>query len=311
MSSDAPRESRRGFSERPFRVLGARQSLAERLAAVWASRELLLYLISSDIKIKYKNSALGMVWSMIAPAMQIGIYFLVFQIILKNGVPDYVVMLWSGMLVWHFFTNVVTNSTSVIVQRAGIVKKVAFPREILALSIVGTSIVYFTIQFGVLALLMLAMGHAPAWHLVWLLPMAFGGVVLIASSLGIFFSAINVYFRDTSHMVDVGINLWFWLTPIVYSYERTVSPMLHAHGLAWLYLMNPVTPVVLTFQRVLYGQTSVIANTADHGVVHVLPAWSTATYATINGALIGIGVILLFGAMSVFGRLQGNFAEEL
>ena len=156
-----------------------------------------------------------MVWSMIAPAMQIGIYFLVFQIILKNGVPDYVVMLWSGMLVWHFFTNVVTNSTSVIVQRAGIVKKVAFPREILALSIVGTSIVYFTIQFGVLALLMLAMGHAPAWHLVWLLPMAFGGVVLIASSLGIFFSAINVYFRDTSHMVDVGINLWFWLTPIV------------------------------------------------------------------------------------------------
>ena len=91
LSSDAPRESRRGFSERPFRVLGARQSLAERLAAVWASRELLLYLISSDIKIKYKNSALGMVWSMIAPAMQIGIYFLVFQIILKNGVPDYVV----------------------------------------------------------------------------------------------------------------------------------------------------------------------------------------------------------------------------
>jgi ABC-2 type transport system permease protein len=268
-------------------------------------------LISSDIKIKYKNSALGMVWSMIAPAMQIGIYFLVFQIILKNGVPDYVIMLWSGMLVWHFFTNVVSNATSVVVQRAGIVKKVAFPREILALTVVGTSMVYFSIQFGVLAVLMLLMGHAPAWHLLWLLPMAFLGVVLIASALGIFFSAINVYFRDTSHMVDVGINLWFWLTPIVYSYERTVSPMLHSHGLAWLYLLNPVTPVVLTFQRVLYGETTVIANTPDHSVLHVLPGWTTTTFATMNGALIAAGALLLLGAMFVFGRLQGNFAEEL
>ena len=292
-------------------MLGARQGLIERLSTVWASRELLLYLISSDIKIKYKNSALGMIWSMIAPAMQIGIYFLVFQIILKNGVPDYVIMLWSGMLVWHFFTNVVSNATSVVVQRAGIVKKVAFPREILALSIVGTSMVYFSIQFGVLALLMLLMGHAPAWHLLWLVPISFLGVVLIASALGIFFSAVNVYFRDTSHMVDVGINLWFWLTPIVYSYERTVSPMVHAHGLTWLYLLNPVTPVVLTFQRVLYGETTVIANTPDHSVLHVLPSWTTMTYVTVNAALISAGVILLLGAMSIFSRLQGNFAEEL
>jgi ABC-2 type transport system permease protein len=197
------------------------------------------------------------------------------------------------------------------VQRAGIVKKVAFPREILALTVVGTSMVYFSIQFGVLAVLMLLMGHAPAWHLLWLLPMAFLGVVLIASALGIFFSAINVYFRDTSHMVDVGINLWFWLTPIVYSYERTVSPMLHSHGLAWLYLLNPVTPVVLTFQRVLYGETTVIANTQDHSVLHVLPGWTTTTFATMNGALIAAGALLLLGAMFVFGRLQGNFAEEL
>lgn len=252
-----------------------------------------------------------MIWSMVAPAMQIGIYFLVFQIILKNGVPDYVIMLWSGMLVWHFFTNVVTNSTSVIVQRSGIVKKVSFPREILALAVVGTAIVYFSIQFGVLGLLMLLMGHSPAWGLVWLLPMAFLAVVLIASALGIFFSAINVYFRDTSHMVDVGISLWFWLTPIVYSYERTVSPMLHAHGLAWLYLMNPVTPIVLTFQRVLYGDVNVVANTPDHSLLTVLPHWSAGQFAALNGILIAIGIVLCLGAMSVFGRLQGNFAEEL
>lgn len=311
MSSETSKTPRRSFRERAPRVLSARQSLIDRLRSIWESRELLVYLISADIKIKYKNSALGMVWSMVAPAMQIGIYFLVFQIILKNGVPDYVIMLWSGMLVWHFFTNVVTNATNVIVQRSGIVKKVSFPREILALSVVGTSMVYFSIQFGVLALLMMLMGHGPAWSLVWLLPLAFLAVTLIASALGIFFSAINVYFRDTSHMVDVGISLWFWLTPIVYSYERTVSPMLHAHGLAWLYLMNPITPVVLTFQRVLYGDVSVVANTPDHSVLNVLPTWSASQFAQLNGILIVVGVVLCLGAMQIFGRLQGNFAEEL
>ena len=311
MSSESSEASRRSFHERPARVLSAQQSLGDRVRSIWASRELLLYLITADIKIKYKNSALGMVWSMVAPAMQIGIYFLVFQIILKNGVPDYVIMLWSGMLVWHFFTNVVTNSTSVIVQRAGIVKKVSFPREILTLSIVGTAIVYFSIQFGVLAVLMLLMGHSPAWGLIWLLPLAFLAVVLLASALGIFFSAINVYFRDTGHMVDVGINLWFWLTPIVYSYERTVAPTLHAHGLTWLYLMNPVTPIVLTFQRVLYGDVSVVANTPDHATLHVLPNWSAVQFAEFNGILIAVGLVLCLGAMHVFGRLQGNFAEEL
>ena len=311
MSSESSEASRRSFHERPARVLSAHQSLGDRVRSIWASRELLLYLITADIKIKYKNSALGMVWSMVAPAMQIGIYFLVFQVILKNGVPDYVIMLWSGMLVWHFFTNVVTNSTSVIVQRSGIVKKVSFPREILTLSIVGTAIVYFSIQFGVLAVLMLLMGHGPAWSLVWLLPLAFLAVVLLASALGIFFSAINVYFRDTGHMVDVGINLWFWLTPIVYSYERTVAPTLHAHGVAWLYLLNPVTPIVLTFQRVLYGNVSVVANTPDHATLDVLPHWSAAQFAELNGILIAVGAVLCLGAMHVFGRLQGNFAEEL
>lgn len=285
--------------------------MRQRLRAIWDSRELLTYLVTADIKIKYKGTALGVMWSMVAPALSIGVYFLVFQVILKNGVPDYVVMLWAGMLVWTFFSAVVVNGTGIVVQRAGIVKKVAFPREILALSTVGTALVYFFLQFIVLGLLMAALGHAPAWGDFWLLPLAFLGLLLLASALGILLSAVNVYFRDMQHLVEVGIFLWFWLTPVVYSFERTVAPMLGARDLTWIYFLNPITPVVLTFQRVLYGDTVVTATTPDHAMLNVLPNWSALHYALLNGVLIAVSGAALVVAIRIFGRLQGNFAEEL
>jgi ABC-2 type transport system permease protein len=285
--------------------------MRQRLRAIWDSRELLTYLVTADIKIKYKGTALGVMWSMVAPALSIGVYFLVFQVILKNGVPDYVVMLWAGMLVWTFFSAVVVNGTGIVVQRAGIVKKVAFPREILALSTVGTALVYFFLQFIVLGLLMAALGHAPAWGDFWLLPLAFLGLLLLASALGILLSAVNVYFRDMQHLVEVGIFLWFWLTPVVYSFERTVAPMLGARDLTWIYFLNPITPVVLTLQRVLYGDTVVTATTPDHAMLNVLPNWSALHYALLNGVLIAVSGAALVVAIRIFGRLQGNFAEEL
>jgi len=285
--------------------------MRQRLRAIWDSRELLTYLVTADIKIKYKGTALGVMWSMVAPALSIGVYFLVFQVILKNGVPDYVVMLWAGMLVWTFFSAVVVNGTGIVVQRAGIVKKVAFPREILALSTVGTALVYFFLQFIVLGLLMAVLGHAPAWGDFWLLPLAFLGLLLLASALGILLSAVNVYFRDMQHLVEVGIFLWFWLTPVVYSFERTVAPMLGARDLTWIYFLNPITPVVLTFQRVLYGDTVVTATTPDHAMLNVLPNWSALHYALLNGVLIAVSGAALVVAIRIFGRLQGNFSEEL
>lgn len=311
MSSELNPLARRPVEQRPVRVVSAHLSMRQRLRAIWDSRELLAYLVTADIKIKYKGTALGVMWSMVAPALSIGVYFLIFQVILKNGVPDYVVMLWAGMLVWTFFSAIVVNGTGIVVQRSGIVKKVAFPREILALSTVGTALVYFVLQFIVLGVLMGVMGHAPAWGDFWLLPLAFLGLLLFASALGIVLSAVNVYFRDMQHLVEVGIFLWFWLTPVVYSFQQTVAPMLGAKGLTWIYFLNPITPVVLTFQRVLYGQTMVTATTPGHAMINVLPNWSALHYAVLDGALIVASGVALIVAIRIFGRLQGNFAEEL
>ena len=123
--SHAPGEGLRTRSsgELPVRVVSARVSLTTRLANLWARRELLVGLIVSDIRIKYKNSTLGLFWSMVSPAFTLGVYYLVFSIFLKNGYPNFVIYLFSGLVVWNMFQNSVNTATGVIVDRAALVKK--------------------------------------------------------------------------------------------------------------------------------------------------------------------------------------------
>jgi ABC-2 type transport system permease protein len=314
---DAPGPARRPVDERSVRVVSARPSLYRRLLAIWNSRELLFYFVITDIKIKYKSSVLGLLWSLLAPALTLGIYFLVFGTLLKSGIPAFVIFLASGLLIWNFFFNIVSSSTGIVVERAAVVKKVSFPREILALSTVGTSMIYFVMQAIVLAVLMMAFQHAPDWTLLWLMPIAIIGVALVGGALGILLSAVNVYLRDTKHLTDVALQLWFYLTPIVYSFKAKVSPQLHQHGLVWVYMLNPLTSFAMTFQKVLYARQIVVstAPTTPGGHVYpllkVLPSWPVSTYLILDFGWIAAGLVAMVFAVWVFGRLEGNFAEEL
>ena len=109
------------------RIVTPTISVRKRLREIWLSRELLVYLVRTEIKVKYKNSALGLVWSMVAPAMTLAIYFFVFQIVLGNHTPNFVIFLFAGLLLWNLFSLGVLTGTGVVVNNAGIVKKVSFP----------------------------------------------------------------------------------------------------------------------------------------------------------------------------------------
>lgn len=302
---------RRSLDDAPVRVVSARANLRTRLRNLWSRRELLTSLIFSDIRIKYKNSALGIFWSMLAPALTLGIYDLVFSVITKNGYPDFALYLFSGLVVWNMFQNAVNMATGVIVDRAGLVKKVSFPREILALANVGAAVVYFAIQLAVLALFMLALGRSPAWGLLWILPISFVTLYLLTASVSIVMSAITVYLRDMKHLMEVLLQLWFWLSPVVYSYQHTIAQRLHDHGLTWMYFLNPVTPIIITFQRIFYSKTYVTSTNVPHPVLNILPTWSTSTFFYMNVGLLGIMVVVFLLALTWFGRLEGNFESEL
>jgi ABC-2 type transport system permease protein len=300
------------------RVVSSDTSVRNRVGDIWRSRELLVYLVRTEIKVRYKNSFLGLLWSMMSPALTLAVYTVVFGFFLKNGIPKFAIFLFSGLLLWNFFSTAVLTATGVVVANAGLVRKVSFPREILALAAVGSAGVFFFFQAAVMVLFMLILQSPPAWALLWLVLVALVPAVVFAAAVGIFLSCVNVYLRDTQHLVTVLVGqAWFWACPIVYSYQETVAAKLSTHGVTVLYFLNPLTPLVMTFQRVLYNRTGLVALTTPHAVgtpptmEQLLPGWGPLTYVWADAVVLGVGLVLLYLALVVFARLSGNFAEEL
>jgi ABC-2 type transport system permease protein len=164
-----------------------------------------------------------------------------------------------------------------------------------------------------MVIFMLVLSTSPAWPLLWLLLVALIPTLVFSSALALLFASVNVYLRDTQHLIEVLVAAaWFWACPIVYSYQYQVSKKLAAHHVTWLFFLNPMTPLVMTFQRVLYNRMGLVHLTSPgHPQAQLLPSWGAMTYVEMDAAVLGVAIVLFFVAMTVFGRLAGNFAEEL
>jgi ABC-2 type transport system permease protein len=284
----------------PVRVVSPEVRLGHRVAEIWRFRQLLLAMINKEFKVKYRNSVLGFAWSMLNPAATIAIFYFVFQIVLGSGIPDFAIFLMSGMVVYNLFQYAAGNATPTVINNSQLVKKVAFPREILALASVGTAMVFFVFQAIVLVAFLAVFRYSPDYaYLPDLIP-ALVALILFVSALAIFLAAVNVYMRDIQHLMEIVVGTaWFWATPIVYSFA-TIQTRLSHYGLAWVPLLNPLTDIVLVFQRALYHQSGVLPVGVDQW-------W----YLWHLGAVIGASIVLFVVAMVIFARLESNFAEEL
>jgi ABC-2 type transport system permease protein len=304
------------------RVITPQVRILPRLGDIWRYRELLLSLVRKELTVKYNSSFLGMLWSMLNPAFTLGIYYFVFQIVLHSGIQDFAIFLMSGLLAYNLFSYSLMNATGTMVGNAGIVKKVAFPREILPLASVGAGMVFFFFQGLVLLLVLIGARYVPGLAFLPLLIPAFVALIVLAAALSVLLSAVNVYLRDTQHFVELIVGAaWFWATPIVYSYS-TISKELARHHLpSWLPCINPLTDVVLVFQRAIYAKP-------DGGLPGSPAAGASPSRSLQKGAqllphagewwylwhvlvVLGAAAVLLVGALAVFARLEGNFAEEL
>src|SRR6266568_1977050 len=210
--------------------------------------ELLANLVRKDLKVKYKNSALGFLWSLANPLLYLVVFDLVFSVFLKNGVPYYAVMFMSGLLVWNFFNLSTLSATGVVVGSANLVRKVRFPRVVLPLASVGFAAVHFVLQMLVFFAFLLVFYRAFIGpQLVLLLP-ALAVVLVFTVAMALLVSALNVRYRDVEHLLEILLLAWFWLTPIVYPI-RVVQEQLVPKHLFALFMANPMTAVVTSIQR--------------------------------------------------------------
>jgi ABC-2 type transport system permease protein len=290
-------------------VVRPRMTAIERLKRIIERRELLVGMVRNELKIKYKNSVLGFAWSLLNPLLYLVVFYIAFTIILGSGIPAFPIWLLSGLLVWNLFSTGLGAATGSVVANSGLVKKVSFPREILPLAAVGSMLVHFFLQSMVLFVVLAIVRWDLAWAYVPLIPLALLVLLLLTSALGILLSAINVYLRDTTHFLELALLAWFWVTPIVYQYQIVA---LKPGWSKWPWFANPVTPIVLIFQRSIYARLDNV-----HFVNHVrtvtplLPHWPYWAFVAYLGYSLAFAVVTLAVAVRVFGRSEANFAEEL
>jgi ABC-2 type transport system permease protein len=290
----------------------ARQAADARAAAQSRVRlELLTELVRKDLKVKYKNSALGFVWSLANPLLYLAVFSLVFGFFLRNNVPWFAVMFMSGFLIWSFFNSAALDATGAVVGNANLVRKVRFPRVVLPLASVGFAGVHLALQLLVFFVFLVPAYPDAFGPQLWLLAPALAVAVVFTVAMSLLASALNVRYRDVQHLLEIALLAWFWLTPIVYP-VTVVREKLAEAGLLWMfkfYMANPMTAVVVAAQRAIYVHPVVTAE--DGEVVQVLPAAGYGFYLQWLAVAAAVSLVLLVAGRWTFRRLQADFAEEL
>ncbi len=266
-------------------------------------RELLANLVRKELKIKYKNSALGFVWSLATPLLYLLVFSVALTELLGQGMPQYYFYLLSGLLAWNLFTAASNATTTAIVGNASLVTKIYFRREILPLSAIGAALVHFLLQLAVLLASMVVLQHYRFWDAgLLLLPLAIVVQVLLLVGMGLVLTTANVYYRDVQHLLEIALLAWFWLTPIVYS-----TSLVSGRPTFWrVYLLNPMTPIVLGYQRALYSRV-VNPETGDDILVNAPIGW----YAERLGYVALLAIVILGAGWMLFRKLDGRLADEL
>lgn len=264
--------------------------VALRLDELWASRELLYFFIWRDVKVRYKQTALGAAWAVLQPLLTMLIFTIFFGQMAgigSEGVP-YPIFSYAGLLPWTFFAQGLGGASNSLVGSASLLKKVYFPRLIVPVSSVLGGVVDFAVAFVVLIGMMFWYGVKPGPG-VLLLPVLLLLAAGAALGTGLWLSALNVEYRDVRYVMPFFIQLLLFVTPVIYP-ASTVMEKLEARGIpGWLYGLNPMAGVIQGFRWSLLGSG--------------MSPWSLLAVGT------AVTMLLLAGGLFYFRRMERTFAD--
>lgn len=218
------------------------------LKDLWQYRELLYFLCWRDIKVRYKQTALGIAWAILQPLMTMVLFSLFFGKLAKmpsDGIP-YPLFVLTALVPWMFFSNGVTQSAGSLVENASLLKKVYFPRLAVPIASIIAGCVDFVCSFALLIIMMLFYGIVPSAAVLWL-PFFLALACIASLGVGLWLSALNVQFRDVRYVIPFLMQLWMFATPIAYPSSLLSEPLRTLYGL------NPMVGVVEGFRWVLLG----------------------------------------------------------
>lgn len=275
--------------------------MIRKLRELFRYRELVENLIVRDLKVRYKHSVLGFVWSLLNPLLLMVVFTVVFTVMLPNyTIPKFPVFVLCALLPWTFFNTAVMGALNSIVHNGHLIKKVYFPREILPLSTVLANFVNFLLSLPVLFLLILIF-RLPLT--IWLIYLPIIMLVQVAFTLGVAFvlATLNVFYRDTGVIMEVVMQAWFFLTPIFYPVD-----LLPEWKVLWgislpvrrlTYILNPMASIIASYRSVLYGFTN--------GSPPAAPAFDFFSRTIVTS------LICLVIGYAVFTRYSHRFGEEV
>jgi ABC-type polysaccharide/polyol phosphate export permease len=268
------------------------------LTPLLSRRDLTVNLTLRELRGKYKRSALGWAWSLLNPLASVATFAVVFRFFLKvpvpvgdpSGLQVFALYLVCGLLPWNFLANGIVAGTGAVVGNANLVKKVFFPRQILPLASTGAWAISLAIELGVVAIILLIAGN---FVLPWLPAVVLVLAVQAVFVLGIamLMASATVYFRDLEHLVGIGLQLWFYATPIIYPIALVEDGFKDRPWLMRLYDLNPMVHFVEVYRNLFYDLRA--------------PAFNDVAVLVVAAA-----VSLTIGSV-VFARLEPRFAEEL
>ncbi len=272
--------------------------MTARLAELISYRDLIVNLVVRDLKVRYKSSVLGFIWSLLNPLLMMLVFTVVFTVLFpSNRIAHFPIFLLSGLLPWNFFSTAVTGSIGSIVGNAHLIKKVYFPREVLPISLVLANAVNFLLALVVLfaMLFVFGIGITP-----WILLLPAIMLLQIALTVGLAFilSTINVFYRDTMVIMEVVMQAWFFLTPVFYPIEylplsgTLLGLNLPIRRLA--YIVNPMASIIASYRSVLYGSIDG-SRPGPPGLDFFLRTAITALLVLVVGYLIFVRSAKVFG----------------
>ena len=277
------------------------RSQRDKIREIFAYRNLLKNLVIRDLKARYKNSVLGILWSLLNPLLMMTVYTVLFTILIPNeDVEKYPIFILVALIPWQFHTGTMMNSTGSIVNNSAIIKKVYFPRILLPTASLLSNFVNFLLASLILLILLYAFGIGLTIHALWV-PLILITQIIFLLGLTYVFSTLQAFYRDTLLILEVGLLAWFFLTPVFFLFFR-FGEQAEIWGIVFnparlMRWVNPMASIIDGYRTVLWG------NIGSNGPGPMDPLALLRTFVT--------AVLVFIIGYTVFSRSEHLFGEKL